>query len=105
LGEYSRSGSSRFHNWPLMGSTVHADRRSAAIVRAVIALSHALGLKLVAEGVETVDQLEFLSAEGVAEIQGYLIGRPQPVEAFGDIVGELMPNGTGVVAAARPRPP
>jgi EAL domain-containing protein (putative c-di-GMP-specific phosphodiesterase class I) len=68
---------------------VHADRRSAAIVRAVIALSHALGLRVVAEGVETVDQLEFLSAEGVGEIQGYLIGRPQPIEAFGEILGDL----------------
>jgi len=66
---------------------VDNDTRSAAIVRAVIALGHALGLRLVAEGVETAAQLAFVSAEGVEEVQGYLLGRPQPIEGFAEAVG------------------
>lgn len=49
---------------------------SAAIVRAIIAMAHSLGMTVVAEGVETQDQLEMLRGEGCDSIQGYLIGRP-----------------------------
>jgi diguanylate cyclase (GGDEF)-like protein/PAS domain S-box-containing protein len=48
----------------------------AAITRAIIALAHNLELKVVAEGVETQDQLDFLRLQGCDEIQGYLISRP-----------------------------
>jgi diguanylate cyclase (GGDEF)-like protein len=54
----------------------------AAIVQAVVGLSRALGLKAVAEGVETVPQLDELRALGCDQGQGYLFGRPMPAEAI-----------------------
>ena len=61
--------------------------QSQAIIRAVIGLAHGLALPVLAEGVETADQLEFLKRERCDEIQGYLIGRPQPIEIYSAIVG------------------
>jgi len=54
------------------------DADSRAIVSAVIAMAHTLGLRVVAEGVETQAQLAFLRDEGCDEVQGYLLGRPVP---------------------------
>jgi len=48
----------------------------AAITRAIIAMAHSLELKVVAEGVENQEQLDFLKAQGCDEVQGYLISRP-----------------------------
>jgi predicted signal transduction protein with EAL and GGDEF domain len=61
--------------------------RSLAIVRAVIGLAHGLGLPVIAEGVETNEQLATLVHEGCDEMQGYLIGRPRPIAIYADIVG------------------
>jgi diguanylate cyclase (GGDEF)-like protein/PAS domain S-box-containing protein len=60
--------------------------QSAAIVRAVIALGRGLDLPVVAEGVETEEQLRFLARERCNEIQGYLVGRPQPIARYADVV-------------------
>jgi predicted signal transduction protein with EAL and GGDEF domain len=58
----------------------------AAIVRAVIALGHALNLRVVAEGVENEAQLRFLRDAGCDEVQGYLFGEPCGSEAFTDML-------------------
>jgi len=52
--------------------------QDAAIVRAIIALGHSLGMSVMAEGVETVAQLSTLMGEGCDEIQGYYFSRPVP---------------------------
>ena len=58
------------------------DAEDAAIVRAIIGLGHNLGLTLVAEGVETDEQLQFLRAAGCDMVQGYLLSRAIPADAF-----------------------
>jgi diguanylate cyclase (GGDEF)-like protein/PAS domain S-box-containing protein len=61
--------------------------QSAAIVRSVLGLGRSLELTTVAEGVETQAQLEVLRREGCDEMQGYLIGRPQPIAEYADMIG------------------
>ena len=59
------------------------DTDSTAIVRAIIALAHSLNLEVIAEGVETKAQLEFLRAVGCEYVQGYLIGKPMLANEMG----------------------
>jgi diguanylate cyclase (GGDEF)-like protein/PAS domain S-box-containing protein len=61
--------------------------QSAAIIRAIIGLGRGLDLPVVAEGVETKEQLAFLVAESCDEVQGFLIGRPQPIDHYASLVG------------------
>ena len=61
--------------------------QSAAIIRAMIGLCHGLNITVVAEGVETQEQLEFLSVERCDRVQGYLIGRPARIAQYSDLVG------------------
>lgn len=58
----------------------------AAITRAIIAMAHSLELKVVAEGVETQAQMDYLKSQHCDEIQGYLISRPLAAEAFADML-------------------
>ena len=62
------------------------DPNDAAIVRAIINLGHSLGLKVVAEGVESADQLEFVRNEGCDEVQGYYFSEPVNVTEFAALV-------------------
>lgn len=58
------------------------DPHDAAITEAIIALSHKMNLRVVAEGVEDESQRQYLVQEGCDEIQGYLFGKPLPAENF-----------------------
>ncbi len=58
------------------------DAENSAIAIAVISLGHGLGMKVVAEGVETQEQFDFLSAHGCDLMQGYLLSRPVGADAF-----------------------
>ena len=61
--------------------------QSAAIVRAVIDLGHGLDMSIIAEGIETMDQLAFLAKEGCDGVQGYLLGKPLPIGQYAGLVG------------------
>jgi EAL domain-containing protein (putative c-di-GMP-specific phosphodiesterase class I) len=65
---------------------VLTDQHGAAIARTVVALGQSLGLTVIAEGVETVGQLEFLKAHGCHAFQGYLCSKPLPVGEFNRFV-------------------
>jgi EAL domain-containing protein (putative c-di-GMP-specific phosphodiesterase class I) len=54
------------------------DPNAAAIVRSIISMAHGLNLKVVAEGVETIDQLNFLLHRECDEAQGFYFGKPVP---------------------------
>jgi diguanylate cyclase (GGDEF)-like protein/PAS domain S-box-containing protein len=59
-----------------------------AVVRAAIAMAHSLGMAIIAEGVETPQQAEFLRDAGAEVVQGYLYGKPMPIEDFAAMARE-----------------
>ncbi|AVH38513.1 histidine kinase [Pseudomonas monteilii] len=70
------------------------DSDDAAIVSAIVALGQALGLRIVAEGVETDKQQDFLTRLGCDSLQGYLLGQPVPAEQFMSKLQALRPQDT-----------
>ncbi|HWT00178.1 MAG TPA: EAL domain-containing protein [Pyrinomonadaceae bacterium] len=79
-----------------------ADAKDAAIVMAIIQLAHSLQLEVKAEGVETEEQLRFLSLLRCDAMQGYLFCRPLPVDAFEQLLMEG--RGLGPAGAAEAPP-
>lgn len=67
-------------------SDIMSDSNDAEIVKAIIAMAHNLGLKVVAEGVETQEQLTFLEESACDYIQGYLVSKPVPSEELTDML-------------------
>ena len=65
---------------------ITADADDATIVRAIVGLGHNLNLKIVAEGVETLAQLEFLRATGCDLVQGYLMSRAIEAQSFAQLL-------------------
>ncbi len=59
-----------------------AQEHSRTIVTAIVALAHGLGLQVTAEGVETLEQAEYLVQQGCDVLQGYAFARPMPVQQF-----------------------
>jgi diguanylate cyclase (GGDEF)-like protein/PAS domain S-box-containing protein len=62
--------------------SVNSNQQAATIVRAVLGLGKGLGLPVIAEGVETNEELRFLQEESCDEVQGYLLGRPAAIGSF-----------------------
>ncbi len=58
---------------------VETNPRNASICRALLSLGHSMGLTIIAEGVETPGQHQWLAAHGCDQVQGYLLGRPMPL--------------------------
>ena len=84
------------------------DSNDTAIVAATVAMAHALRLSVVAEGVETTDQLERLRVLGCQDVQGFFISPPHPAEAFAEFLagwhsegGRLGVGSTGLGRAER----
>ncbi len=71
---------------------INQDSGQQAIVSAILSLSNSLGLHVIAEGVETEEQLRFLTALGCDTVQGYLLGRPMSAEALARLLAEQDDN-------------
>jgi diguanylate cyclase (GGDEF)-like protein len=80
---------------------ITSDPDDAAISTAIIALGHALGLTVTAEGVETEDQVSLLREQGCDEIQGYFFSRPLPADRMGDLLREKRSVGRAARRARR----
>ena len=76
-----------FLGFDTFGPNRQVQSPASTIIRAVIALGRGLNLPVVAEGVETEEQLKFLAGEQCNEIQGYIVGRPKPIEKYAEAVG------------------
>lgn len=67
---------------------VTSNPQDAAIAKTIIELAHSLDLQVIAEGVETAEQLAFLTANGCDQVQGYLFSRPLPISELDELLRE-----------------
>jgi EAL domain-containing protein (putative c-di-GMP-specific phosphodiesterase class I) len=79
---------------------VDSDQQSAAIVRAILGLGNALAMPVIAEGVETESERQFLRLEGCDQMQGYLIGRPSPIATYSHLTRGFQASGHDKAAVA-----
>lgn len=70
-------------------SDITTDPSDEVIVRTIIVMSNSLGMEVIAEGVETEEQRDFLARNGCYTYQGYLFGRPMPIEDFQKLVSRF----------------
>ncbi|HEX8496065.1 MAG TPA: EAL domain-containing protein [Actinomycetales bacterium] len=80
------------------------DRRCDAIVRAILGIGQALGLAVVAEGVETLEQAELLRRYGCDTVQGYLYSPPRPEDVVRGLLGHALVPGAVTPQQRRPSP-
>jgi diguanylate cyclase len=78
---------------------ISSDPDDAAIVSAIIAIAHSLGLEVVAEGVETAEQLAFLKSLGCDAAQGYYFSKPLPGEEFTQLLRSFSQQARAVAGA------
>ncbi len=78
--------------------SVNVNDQAAAIVRSVLGLGRALRLPVLAEGVETTAELEFLENEQCNEVQGYLLGRPGEIAGFREVTHGVDAGQQNIVA-------
>jgi EAL domain-containing protein (putative c-di-GMP-specific phosphodiesterase class I) len=72
---------------PSFINAIESSPEGSAIIRAIIALARSTGLKVTAEGVETIEQSDFLSAAGCDELQGFLMSRAVPIGRIDEMLG------------------
>jgi EAL domain-containing protein (putative c-di-GMP-specific phosphodiesterase class I) len=78
-----------------------ARQESRNIIRAIVALARGLGMQTTAEGVETQEQLDAVTAEGCTSVQGYLLSQPRPsCEIEQMFLGRSQEWGTALPASA-----
>lgn len=81
-----------------VGRVEHSEQ-AAVIVKAVLGLGRSLGMNVIAEGVETFEQMNFLTEHDCHDVQGYLFGEPQPIFSFAPFVHKK--GGSRIVGHAR----
>ncbi len=74
------------------GMTASANPDDAAIATSIILMGRSLNLKVIAEGVETHQQLTFLQQQGCEEAQGYYFSKALPAEDFARLLGKHRPQ-------------
>ncbi|MGV8834131.1 MAG: putative bifunctional diguanylate cyclase/phosphodiesterase [Devosia sp.] len=73
---------------------------SIAVIRAVCNIGQIMGIAVVAECVESEEQLQFLSRSGCSHVQGYLLGRPEPEDRLANVLAEYSPSAVNAFLAA-----